>query len=137
MTCLGAAGGGVLWKSGLGWRAEVQEQEQEAGAALVGLGRAAHRKRFAGRDRSAEPAGRGCDRRVGRTADGLMVHIGYLGGDGFVIQDVWRTEAEMRSFDDSIFLPALTAVGVTMRSRRSFRSGRSHARDSGPDAVAK
>jgi hypothetical protein len=44
-----------------------------------------------------------------------MVHIGYLGGDGFVIQDVWRTEAEMRSFD----------------------SGRSHARDSGTDAVAK
>ena len=95
MTCLGAAGGGVPWKSGLGWRAEVQEQE--AGQRLSVL---------------------------------VVTRIA-------VIQDVWRTEAEIRSFDDSIFLPALTAVGVTMRSRRSFRSGRWHARDSGPDAVAK
>ena len=44
---------------------------------------------------------------------GLMVHIAHPAGDGFVIQDVWRTEAEMRSYYDSVVLPALTATGLT------------------------
>lgn len=49
----------------------------------------------------------------GRPPNGLMVHIAHPAGDGFVIQDVWRTEAEMRSYYDAVVLPALTATGLT------------------------
>lgn len=44
---------------------------------------------------------------------GLMVHIGHPTGDGFTIQDVWRSEAELRSFYESVFMPALAAIGLT------------------------
>lgn len=44
---------------------------------------------------------------------GLMAHIGHPAGEGFIIQDVWRTEADMRSFYDTVFLPALTTLGLT------------------------
>jgi hypothetical protein len=50
---------------------------------------------------------------LGAPPMGLMVHIGHPAGDGFVIQDVWRSEDEMRSFYDAVFLPALSALGLT------------------------
>lgn len=44
---------------------------------------------------------------------GLMVHIGHpCGGTGFMICDVWRSEAEMRSFYDAILLPKLAEAGL-------------------------
>jgi hypothetical protein len=65
---------------------------------------------------------------------GLMVHIAHPAGDGFVIQDVWRTEAEMRSYYDSVVLPALTATGLTheepCRSGLVFRTSVTAARRS-------
>jgi hypothetical protein len=44
--------------------------------------------------------------------DGLMVHLTRPDGDGFVILDVWRTEAEMREFYDAVIVPALAETGA-------------------------
>jgi len=43
---------------------------------------------------------------------GHMVHIVYPSGQGLVIQDVWRTEADMRAFYDTVLLPALSELGL-------------------------
>ncbi|MBM7785044.1 hypothetical protein [Tenggerimyces flavus] len=43
---------------------------------------------------------------------GLMVHFTKPHGDGFVIVDVWRTEAELRSFHDDVLAAALAATGL-------------------------
>jgi hypothetical protein len=34
--------------------------------------------------------------RLGGPPDGLMVHLGYPSGDGFVIVDAWRSEDTFR-----------------------------------------
>ncbi len=43
---------------------------------------------------------------------GLMAHFARPEGDGFVICDVWRSEADMRPFVDGVILPALAAAGL-------------------------
>lgn len=43
---------------------------------------------------------------------GLMAHLGYPSGDGFVVCNVWRNEAEMRSFDEAVLLPKLAEAGL-------------------------
>lgn len=43
---------------------------------------------------------------------GLMSHVVYPHGEGFVVADVWRTEAEGRSFFDKVLQPMLTDSGL-------------------------
>jgi hypothetical protein len=47
----------------------------------------------------------------GRSARGLMAHLAYPSGEGFVICNVWRTEADMRPFYDRVVLPKLAEAG--------------------------
>lgn len=49
---------------------------------------------------------------MGGPPAGLMAHFERPSGDGFLICNVWRTEAEMRSFYDKVLLPKLAEVGL-------------------------
>ncbi len=49
---------------------------------------------------------------VGGQPRGLMVHFSRPAGDGFLLCDVWRTEAEMRAFYDNVILPKLADAGL-------------------------
>ncbi len=48
----------------------------------------------------------------GGPPDGLMVHLTRPQGDGFILTNVWRSEAEMRPFYDEVVLPALAEAGL-------------------------
>ncbi len=43
---------------------------------------------------------------------GLMVHFTRPAGDGFVLSNVWRSEADMRRFYDDVILPGLAAAAL-------------------------
>lgn len=42
----------------------------------------------------------------------LMVHLTWPDGAGFVMLDVWRTEADARAFLESIVHPAFAKLGL-------------------------
>ena len=44
---------------------------------------------------------------------GLMSHVVYPQGDGFVVADVWRTEAEGQPYVDEVLRPLLIELGLT------------------------
>ena len=44
---------------------------------------------------------------------GLMSHAVYPEGDGFVIADVWRAEAEGQRFVDDVLRPLFAESGLT------------------------
>ena len=46
---------------------------------------------------------------------GLLSHVVYPGGDGFVVAEVWRTEPEGRAYVDDVLRPLVTDVGLTPR----------------------
>ncbi len=46
---------------------------------------------------------------------GLLSHVVYPGGDGFVVAEVWRTEPEGRAYVDDVLRPLMTDVGLTPR----------------------
>jgi len=48
---------------------------------------------------------------MGGPPGGLMVHLARPSGDGFVLCEVWTTEAQMRSFYDEVVLPKLAEAG--------------------------
>jgi hypothetical protein len=50
--------------------------------------------------------------RLGGPPDGLMVHLGYPSGDGFVIVDAWRSEDTFRRWQSEIMEPALAEAGL-------------------------
>ncbi|MDH4160287.1 MAG: hypothetical protein OEV62_08520 [Actinomycetota bacterium] len=50
---------------------------------------------------------------AGGPPEGLMVHFARPEGDGFVICNVWRSEADMKPFYDQVFLPILAAAGLS------------------------
>ncbi|WP_350277589.1 hypothetical protein [Kribbella sp. HUAS MG21] len=57
------------------------------------------------------------DDRVGQAMEeaggpppGLMSHVVYPDGDGFVVADVWRTESEGSSFVDDVLRPLLAEL---------------------------
>lgn len=52
---------------------------------------------------------------------GMMFHLAWPEGDGFVILDVWRTEAEARRFLESVLHPAIAEVGL-LANEPSMRS---------------
>ena len=49
---------------------------------------------------------------LGSPPDGLMLHVGYPHGRGFMIVEAWRTEDLFRSYFDQLLLPALSEAGL-------------------------
>ena len=49
---------------------------------------------------------------MGGPPAGLMVHLTRPEGDGFLLSEVWRTEADMRSFYEDVILPKLADAGL-------------------------
>lgn len=45
---------------------------------------------------------------------GLMSHVVYPDGEGFVVADVWRTQAEGQAFLDDVLRPLLSELGLTV-----------------------
>jgi hypothetical protein len=43
---------------------------------------------------------------------GLMSHVVHPDGDGFVVADVWRTEAEGVTYTDEVLRPLLAELGL-------------------------
>ncbi len=61
----------------------------------------------------------GLDGRVGESMmqaggppAGLMSHVVYPQGEGFVIAEVWRTSAEGQPYMDEVLRPLLTELGL-------------------------
>lgn len=50
---------------------------------------------------------------MGGPPAGLMVHFARPSGDGFVLCNVWRAEADMRPFYDGVILPKLADAGLS------------------------
>ena len=44
---------------------------------------------------------------------GLMSHVVYPEGDGFVVAEVWRTEADGHPYVDDVLRPLVTELGLT------------------------
>ena len=60
------------------------------------------------------------DARVGRSMmeaggppAGLMSHVVYPDGDGFVVADVWRSEDEGRTYVNDVLLPLISELDLT------------------------
>ncbi|MDF2967351.1 MAG: hypothetical protein K0Q93_1129 [Nocardioidaceae bacterium] len=49
---------------------------------------------------------------MGGPPAGLMVHLTRPEGDGFLLSDVWRSEADMRPFYADVILPKLADAGL-------------------------
>lgn len=50
---------------------------------------------------------------------GLMSHVVYPDRDGFVVAQVWRTEAEGRGYVDDVLRRLVTEVGLTAQPTES------------------
>jgi hypothetical protein len=50
---------------------------------------------------------------MGGPPAGPMVHFARPSGDGFMLCNVWRAEADMRSFYDDVILPKLADAGLS------------------------
>ena len=50
---------------------------------------------------------------LGGPPAGLMFHLTWPDTDGFVILDVWRTEAEAREFLEAVLYPAIADIALT------------------------
>ena len=49
---------------------------------------------------------------AGGPPDGLMSHVVHPGGGGFVIAEVWRTEAEGRAYIGEVLRPMVEELGL-------------------------
>lgn len=49
---------------------------------------------------------------MGGPPAGLMVHLARPEGGGFLLSDVWRSEADMRPFYQDVILPKLADAGL-------------------------
>lgn len=68
-------------------------------------------------DRFDEAIERAMTQRGGPPA-GLMVHLTRPHGEGFLLINVWRSEAEMHPFYDDVVLPQLAEVGLEHEESR-------------------
>ena len=50
--------------------------------------------------------------RAGGPPPELMSHVVYPDGDGFVVADVWRTEAAGRGYVEEVLRPLLSGLGL-------------------------
>ncbi len=53
--------------------------------------------------------------RAGGPPPGLMSHVVYPKGDGFVVADVWRQEADGRKYVDTVLRLLLANLGLAAR----------------------
>jgi hypothetical protein len=60
------------------------------------------------------------DARVGQAVSqaggppaGLMSHVVYPQGEGFVVAEVWRTQAEGEAYVDDVLRPLVAELGLT------------------------
>ncbi len=49
---------------------------------------------------------------LGGPPDGLILHVGYPHGRGFMMVEAWRTEDLFRSYFDQLVLPVLSETGL-------------------------
>lgn len=49
---------------------------------------------------------------AGGPPPGLMSHVAYPEGEGYVVADVWRTTEEGRSYVDDVLRPLMDRVGL-------------------------
>lgn len=49
---------------------------------------------------------------AGGPPDGLMSHVVYPEGDGFVVAEVWRTESKGQHYLDQVLRPLIAEVGL-------------------------
>ena len=52
---------------------------------------------------------------MGGPPPGLTVHVVRPAGEGFLLSQVWRGEADMRPFYDEVMLPRLVDAGLEPR----------------------
>lgn len=45
---------------------------------------------------------------------GLMSHVAYPEGDGFVVAEVWRTEAEGQAYVNEVLRPLVSEAGLSV-----------------------
>jgi hypothetical protein len=50
---------------------------------------------------------------AGGPPEGLMSHVAYPEGEGFVVADVWRSEAEGRAYVEEVLRSLLSELGLT------------------------
>jgi hypothetical protein len=50
--------------------------------------------------------------KAGGPPDGLMSHVVYPDGEGFVVADVWRTESAGASYVDQVLRPLIEDLGL-------------------------
>ena len=50
--------------------------------------------------------------RAGGPPPGLMAHVAYPVGDGFVVADVWSTEAEGQAYVSDVLTPLAKTLGL-------------------------
>jgi len=53
---------------------------------------------------------------AGGPPEGLMSHVVYPDGDGFVIAEVWRAGSEGQPYIDDVLRPLLAEAGLIARS---------------------
>ncbi len=56
---------------------------------------------------------------AGGPPDGLMSHVVYPEGEGFVIAQVWRNETAARAHVDEVLVGQLTEEGLTLQSTQT------------------
>jgi len=52
---------------------------------------------------------------AGGPPDGLMTHVVYPEGDGFVVAEVWRTESDGQHYVDDVLRPLVGGLGLTAK----------------------
>ena len=52
---------------------------------------------------------------AGGPPDGLMSHVVYPEGDGFVVAEVWRTESDGQHYVDDVLRPLVGELGLTAK----------------------
>ena len=52
---------------------------------------------------------------AGGPPDGLMSHVVYPQGDGYVVAEVWRTESDGQHYVDDVLRPLVGELSLTAR----------------------
>lgn len=65
---------------------------------------------------------------AGGPPPGLMAHVVYPAGGGFVVADVWRTESEGQSYVDDVLRLLIAETGLTANEATKVRPVWSFAR---------
>ena len=64
---------------------------------------------------------------AGGPPDGLMSHVVYPQGDGFVVAEVWRTESDGQHYVDNVLRQLVSELSLTAKDLMCDPSGPSPA----------